>query len=89
MTYNLQKDFLYIQNNLFATLELIGLDSSMVDSYTLEEIIQQCSVIYGEPHHDIDSPADCDRQASLRRAHMNVRRFWYYYTLLKWKMQNA
>lgn len=89
MTYNIEKDFLYIQNNLLATIELIGLDCNNIDSYTLGEVLEQCAVIYGSSSYDNESPAECERYASLRRAQMNVRRFWYHYTLLKWRMQNV
>ena len=89
MTYNLEKDFLYIQNNLFATIESIGLDCNNIDSYTLVQLLEQCATIYGSSPYDDESPAECERYASLRRAQMNIRRFWYYYTLLKWRIQNA
>ena len=89
MTYHLEKDFLYIQNTLFATIESSGLDCNNIDSYTLVQLLEQCATIYGSSPYDDESPAECERYASLRRAQMNIRRFWYYYTLLKWRMQSA
>jgi hypothetical protein len=89
MTYNLEQDFLYNQNNLFATLETIGLDCELVDTYTLGQVLEQCTAVYGSSEYEKNSTLECERYASLRRAQMNVRRFWYHYTLLKWRMQNV
>jgi hypothetical protein len=89
MTYNLEQDFLYNQNNLFATLETIGLDCELVDTYTLGQVLEQCTVVHCSSEYYKSSPSEGERYASLRRAQMNVRRFWYHYTLLKWRMQNV
>lgn len=89
MTYNLEQDFLYNQNNLLATLEALGLDCTLVDTYTLTQVLEQCTVVYGSSEYDKNSNSESERYASLRRAQMNVRRFWYNYTLLKWRTQNV
>jgi hypothetical protein len=89
MTYNLEQDFLYNQYNLFATLETIGLDCELIDTYTLSQVLEQCTAVYGSSEYDKNSASESERHASLRRAQINVRRFWYYYTLLKWRMQNV
>jgi hypothetical protein len=89
MTYSVEKDFLYTQNNLFAILETIGLDLELIDSYTLKQVLEQCTEVYGSSQYDKSSASECERHASLRRAQMNVRRFWYYYQFLKWRIENV
>ena len=64
-------------------------DCDNIDSYTLVQLLEQCAVVYGSSSYDEESPAECERYASLRRSQMNIRRFWYYYTLLKWRIENA
>jgi hypothetical protein len=89
MTYNLQKDFEYYRDNLFATLATLNLDHANIDQMTITDVLQACRALYGQASYDSSSPTDMARHASLRREQMNIRRFWYFYHLLKWRLENA
>ena len=88
MTYNLQKDFEYHRDNLFAQLLVVGLNPDNIEELTISDVLAACKTLYGSATYDESSPTDMARHASLRRAQMNFRRFWYFYHLLKWRINN-
>lgn len=89
MTYNLQKNFEYNRDNLHAIMLSLDLDPALVDEISLTDILAACKSVYGSASYDESSTVDMSRYSALRRAQMNIRRFWYFYHLLKWRVDNA
>lgn len=88
MGYDLNEDFNYVQEQLAIIISTIGLDISGVDALTLEELMEACSSVYGPAPHSPDSPIAVEQHAELRRNQQSIRRFWYLYHVLKWRVDN-
>lgn len=88
MGYNLQNDFDYVQEQLAIIFLTIGVDIENIENFTLEDLQESCSNVFGTASHDQDSPIAAQRHAELRRYQMSLRRFWYLFHVLKWRLDN-
>lgn len=80
MGYNLQKDFEYIYNKLCELVTIIGGQIDDLSTYTINQLLQMCVDTYGQNGYN---------DAELLNVQQSVRRLWYMYTLLKWRVQHA
>jgi hypothetical protein len=88
MGYNLQNDFDYIQEQLATIAVTIGIDLADIQNLTLDNLMESCSNVFGAASHDPNSPIAIERHAELRRHQMSLRRFWYLFHVLKWRLDN-
>jgi len=88
MGYNLQDDFNYAQEQLAIVFATLGFDLEDIADVTLNDLQEACSNVYGAAGHDQNSPIAIERHAELRRNQMSLRRFWYLFHVLKWRIEN-
>jgi len=88
MGYNLQNDFNYVQEQLVAIAVTIGVDLADIQSLTLDDLMESCSNVFGAANYDPNSTTAAEKHAELRRYQMSLRRFWYLFYVLKWRLDN-
>lgn len=88
MAYSLQEDFNYVQNTLVSMTLAIGLDVDNFINYTLNDLMEACSNIFGNAESDGSSPIAMNQYAKLRLNQLSIRRFWYMYHVLNWRINN-
>ena len=88
MGYNLQNDFDYVQEQLAIVIYSIGLNIDNIDDLTLNDLMEACSSVHGPALHAPDSPIAAEQYAELRRTQQSLRRFWYLFHVLKWRIDN-
>lgn len=88
MGYSLQDDFDYVQGQLAIIISSIGIDINNIGTMTLDSLLEACSLVYGPAAHANDSPNDSERYAELRRIQQSLKRFWYLFHVLKWRINN-
>jgi hypothetical protein len=86
--YNLQNDFDYVQEQLATIVVTIGVELEDIPNLTLDDLMESCSNVFGIASHDPDSPIAVEQHAELRRYQMSLRRFWYLFHVLKWRLDN-
>jgi hypothetical protein len=80
MGYNLQKDFEYVQSKLCEIIIFIGGETDVISSYNINTLLQMCVDVYGQNNYN---------DAELLSLQQSLRRLWYMYTVLKWRLENV
>jgi len=80
MGYSLQKDFEYVNNKLCELIILIGGQVDDLSAYNVNQLVSMCSEVYAQNFYN---------DAELINLQQTIRRFWYMYTVLKWRLENA
>jgi len=80
MGYNLQKDFEYIYTKLCESIILIGGQTENLNEYTITDLLSMSVNVYGQNNYN---------DAELLNLQQSLRRLWYIYTVLKWRLENV
>lgn len=88
MAYSLHDDFNYVQEQLASIAIMVGVELETFDSMTLNDLLESCSSVFSTASHDINSPAAAEQYAELRRCQQSIKRFWYMFHVLKWRIEN-
>lgn len=80
MGYNLQKDFEYVSSKLCELIILLGGQIDDISTYDVNQLLEMCSGVYAQTFYN---------DAELTNIQQTIRRFWYMYTVLKWRLENA
>lgn len=89
MGYRLTEDYEYVVQQLGTLCETIGISIEDIDNLTLNDLMNSCSNTFGSSECDESSPIDRSRYAKLRLNQLSIRRFWYMYKSLKWRIENV
>jgi hypothetical protein len=89
MGYNLQNDFDYVSNTLLTMASVVGVDINNLSDVTLNDLMEACANTFGSAEHNQDSPIASAQYAELRRYQASFKRFWYMYSVLNWRINNA
>lgn len=88
MGYRLAEDYEYVVQQLASLCQTIGVSIEDVDNLTLNDLMNSCSTTFGSSECDQSSPIDRNRYAKLRLNQLSIRRFWYMYHILNWRINN-
>lgn len=80
MGYNLQKDFEYTYSKLCEIIVFIGGDIDEISTYNIDTLLQMCVDVYSQSNYN---------DADLLNLQQSLRRLWYIYTVLKWRLENG